>query len=49
MVEIASISRITTTAANGLEIQVRYLTRGPQRYEVKSRLFRQIVEVLHGE
>ena len=34
-------------AANGLEIQVRYITRGPQRYEVKSRLFRQIVEVLH--
>ena len=34
-------------AANGLEIQVRYITRGPQRYEVKSRLFRQIVEVLY--
>ncbi|MCX6628256.1 MAG: hypothetical protein NTW28_11585 [Candidatus Solibacter sp.] len=33
-------------ASNGLEIQVRYITRGPQRYEVKSRLFRQIVEVL---
>jgi small-conductance mechanosensitive channel len=34
-------------AQNGLEIQVRYITRGPQRYEVKSRLFRQIVDVLH--
>jgi small-conductance mechanosensitive channel len=34
-------------ASNGLEIQVRYITRGPQRYEVKSRLFRQIVDVLH--
>jgi small-conductance mechanosensitive channel len=35
-------------ASNGLEIQVRYITRGPQRYEVKSRLFRQIVDVLHA-
>jgi len=34
-------------APNGLEIQVRYIARGPQRYEVKSRLFRQIVDVLH--
>ena len=34
-------------ASSGLEIQVRYITRGPQRYEVKSRLFRQIVDVLH--
>jgi hypothetical protein len=34
-------------ASNGLEIQVRYITRGPQRYEMKSRLFRQIVDVLH--
>ena len=34
-------------ASGGLEIQVRYITRGPQRYEVKSRLFRQIVDVLH--
>lgn len=33
-------------AASGLEIQVRYITRGPQRYEVKSRLFRRIVEVM---
>ena len=34
-------------ASGGLEIQVRYITRGPHRYEVKSRLFRQIVDVLH--
>jgi small-conductance mechanosensitive channel len=34
-------------ASGGLEIQVRYIARGPERYEVKSRLFRQIVEVLH--
>lgn len=32
---------------NGLEVQVRYITRGPQRYEVKSRLFREIVELLN--
>jgi len=32
---------------NGLEVHVRYITRGPQRYEVKSRLFREIVEILH--
>jgi small-conductance mechanosensitive channel len=35
-------------ASGGLEVQVRYITRGPQRYEVKSRLFRQIVDVLHA-
>jgi small-conductance mechanosensitive channel len=35
-------------ASGGLEIQVRYIARGPQRYEVKSRLFRQIVDVLHA-
>jgi small-conductance mechanosensitive channel len=33
---------------NGLEVQVRYITRGPQRYEVKSRLFREIVGLLSG-
>lgn len=33
--------------SSGLEVQVRYITRGPQRYEVKSRLFRQIVDLLH--
>jgi small-conductance mechanosensitive channel len=32
--------------ANGLEVQVRYITRGPRRYEVKSRMFREIVEVM---
>ncbi len=34
-------------AGGGLEIQVRYIARGPERYEVKSRLFRQIVDVMH--
>ena len=32
---------------NGLEVHVRYITRGPQRYEVKSRLFKAIVGLLH--
>jgi small-conductance mechanosensitive channel len=32
----------------GLNVHVRYITRGPQRYEVKSRLFREIVGVLRG-
>jgi len=32
---------------NGLEIVVRYITRAPQRYEVKSRLFHAIVELVH--
>jgi small-conductance mechanosensitive channel len=30
----------------GLEVHVRYITRGPQRYEVKSRLFHEIVGLL---
>jgi small-conductance mechanosensitive channel len=30
----------------GLEVHVRYITRGPQRYEVKSRLFQEIVGLL---
>lgn len=30
----------------GLEVQVRYITRGPDRYEVKSRLFKEIVELM---
>jgi small-conductance mechanosensitive channel len=34
-------------SGSGLEVHVRYITRGPQRYEVKSRLFREIVELLH--
>jgi small-conductance mechanosensitive channel len=32
----------------GLEVQVRYITRGPQRYEMKSRLFKEIVGLLSG-
>ena len=31
----------------GLEVIVRYITRAPQRYEVKSRLFAAIVDLLH--
>jgi hypothetical protein len=32
--------------ATGLEVHVRYITRGPQRYEMKSRLFPEIVGLL---
>jgi small-conductance mechanosensitive channel len=32
---------------NGLEVNVRYITRAPQRYVVKSRLFEAIVGLLH--
>jgi small-conductance mechanosensitive channel len=32
---------------NGLEVVVRYITRAPLRYEVKSRLFQAIVALLH--
>jgi small-conductance mechanosensitive channel len=31
----------------GLEVIVRYITRAPQRYEVKSKLFTAIVDLLH--
>jgi small-conductance mechanosensitive channel len=34
-------------SASGLDLVVRYITRAPQRSEVKSRLFRQIVNLLH--
>src|SRR5204862_1561281 len=33
---------------HGLVVQVPYITRGPQRYEMKSRLFRECVGVLLG-
>jgi len=35
-------------AGGGIEVLVRYITRGPQRAEVKSRLFRQILDVLQA-
>jgi hypothetical protein len=31
-----------------LIVNIRYITRAPQRYEVKSRLFQGIVELLHN-
>jgi small-conductance mechanosensitive channel len=34
--------------AAGLIVNIRYITRAPQRYEVKSRLFQGIVELLHN-
>lgn len=30
----------------GLEVRVRYIVRGPERYEMKSRLFKEIVELM---
>lgn len=33
----------------GLEVQVRYITRGPERYEVKTRLFKEIVELMRKQ
>ncbi len=33
---------------SGLVVNMRYITRGPLRYEVKSRLFEAIVELLHN-
>jgi small-conductance mechanosensitive channel len=32
---------------NGLDVAVRYITRAPQRYAVKSKLFQLIVDLLH--
>jgi small-conductance mechanosensitive channel len=34
-------------SVNGLEILVRYITRAPQRYEVKSRLLEAVVGLVH--
>jgi small-conductance mechanosensitive channel len=33
--------------ATGLDVIVRYITRAPQRYQVKSKLFESIVDLLH--
>jgi hypothetical protein len=32
---------------NGIDVKVQYITRAPERYEVKSRLFAAIVDLLH--
>ena|SRR5579863_7111050 len=34
-------------SGDGLNVVVRYITRAPQRYEVKSRLFEAIVDLMH--
>jgi hypothetical protein len=34
-------------SSNGLDVIVRYITRAPQRYEVKSRLFEAIIALIH--
>ena len=33
-------------SVNGLEVSVRYITRAPERYAIKSRLFQVIVDLL---
>ncbi|MGC2658621.1 MAG: mechanosensitive ion channel family protein [Bryobacteraceae bacterium] len=35
--------------ASGIDLVVRYITRAPQRYEVKAKLFQAIVELLHKQ
>ncbi len=35
-------------SVNGLEVSVRYITRAPRRYEVKTRLFADIVDLIHS-
>jgi small-conductance mechanosensitive channel len=35
--------------ASGVEIHVRYLTRAPERHEARSRLYREVVALLHGK
>jgi hypothetical protein len=32
----------------GVEISVRYITRAHQRYELRARLYREVVEMLRG-
>jgi small-conductance mechanosensitive channel len=34
-------------SANGLQVVVRYITRAPQRYEVKSKLLEAVVDLVH--
>jgi small-conductance mechanosensitive channel len=36
-------------SATGIDMVVRYITRAPQRYEVKARLFQAIVELMHKQ
>jgi small-conductance mechanosensitive channel len=34
-------------SSSGLDVVVRYITRGPQRFEVRSRLFEAIIDLIH--
>jgi small-conductance mechanosensitive channel len=36
-------------SATGIDMVVRYITRAPQRYEAKARLFQAIVELMHKQ
>ena len=33
---------------SGVNINVRYITRAHQRYEMRTKIYREIVELLHG-
>ncbi len=35
--------------AGGVEIHVRYITRAPERHEARSRLYQEVVALLHGK
>ncbi|HTT71918.1 MAG TPA: mechanosensitive ion channel domain-containing protein [Anaeromyxobacteraceae bacterium] len=35
--------------ASGVEIHVRYITRAPERYEARRRLYQEVVALLHGK
>ena len=35
-------------SVNGLDVSVRYITRAPQRSEMKSKLYASMVDLLHG-
>jgi hypothetical protein len=34
-------------SGSGIDIQVRYVTRAPNRIEVRNRIYRRVIELLH--
>ncbi len=36
-------------SASGIDIQVRYITRAPERSEIRARLYRRMIELLHAK
>lgn len=50
------LSRLSSAAtvnlrpsSSGIEIQVRYVTRAPERAEMRARLYRRVIELLHAK